>query len=425
MDKTLIISRTLALLLLLVACTQVMGFSARTERWTEDVALHDGRQIRVEREVEWTAEIVLTDPFFGLPTLPHISKNWPDKFHIRFKHPDTQENIVWQGEQHYRPVVLDLVDGVPYLVVYGRVTKKTEAIYGCPELPYIYLKYESEFVGTWSPVPVEKAPEELQRANLSLSYPDFGSDSRRNLSPADIQRAMPKSSGYFQSEIPRTYDGWHLKSKNSARNERNLGDCRPPPQPIPDIPIPKPTDVVLEVVVNRDYSLKYPDDFPDKTVSAVQGTITAGQCAPLFQIADADNVMLGERFVNDLTGTKKLPYTGPIPFPSGRMLEQRAIRYCNDKFIWFIAEHEEPEKRVITKYTISGDIIYNIQFTDPKTVDNKMYRGMVPNSVTTEDGYFYFYWTHELPTLIGPPAIYSHRIAKMRFKEPVPEVHPN
>ena len=156
--------RILVVMFLGGACSPAMAFSVRTESWTEDVVLHDGRQIKVEREVDWTFRIASGDAGSGF----QLFKNWPDRFWLKFKHPDTHETIKWQGEQHYNPVLLDIVDGIPYLVVYGSGSKETEAVYGCPELPYTYLKYESGFFGKWSPVPVEKAPNVLQDANLSV-----------------------------------------------------------------------------------------------------------------------------------------------------------------------------------------------------------------------------------------------------------------
>lgn len=102
--------------------------------------LHDGRKIKLEREVGYTFQFISGDEasmvLFG---------SWPDKFWLKFKHPDTQETVKWQGEQYFNPVLLDVVDGVPYLVVMGSPSKDNENIYGCPELPYIYLKYEPGF----------------------------------------------------------------------------------------------------------------------------------------------------------------------------------------------------------------------------------------------------------------------------------------
>ena len=403
------ILRTIALLFLCIVCYWALGFflltghgsfSSRTYKNSENVVLHDGKLITVERKVDWTTNIVLLDLGLGFPTFPHLSKRWPDKFWLKFKHPDTQKIVKWQGEQHYIPVLLDIVDGVPYLVVLGRVSKETEAIYGCPELPYSYLKYETGFFGKWVPVPVENAPDVLRISNLSQD--------RRN------------DGGFFQEVIPRTYEEWNYTYKNEHRNERKVGDCRPPLRPLPDVPLPKPVDVELETVESTDYIVKGADEYY-KSLSERKGSIIRANCAKLFRPPNPENLMQGERFINDLTGSIRLPYSGPTPFPSGRMLENRAERYCDDKFIWFIAGHEELGKTIITKYTVSGNLRYNIRMDNPKTADNKLARSMVLDSITAENGYFYFYWVQSLPRTASSSMAYPNRMTKLRFREPIHE----
>lgn len=156
--KSIIRSSILLLLLTLSA-----NLFAQTENWSEDALLHDGRIIKVNREVSYTTSFS-RDSFL---------KSWPDKFSFEFEHPDTKKNIKWWGEQYFEPVLLDIVDGVPYLVVYGQPDKKTEKIYGCPELPYIFLKYEKGFFGKWVVVPVEQFPVILQDANLSPGFSHY------------------------------------------------------------------------------------------------------------------------------------------------------------------------------------------------------------------------------------------------------------
>lgn len=365
-----------------------------------DVSLHDGRHIKVERTVQATSLFKIRDPFFGLPFMPRTERGG-DKYRLEFEHPDTRKMITWQGEPYYRPVLLDIVKGVPYLVVNGSVAKEVEAIYGCPELPYIYLKYESGFFGKWLPVPVEKAPELLRISNLPQ-------DSRND-------------GGFFQPVIPRSYKEWNYVYKNEHRNERKVGDCRPPLQPLPDVPLPKPVDVELETIESIDYILKGAKAGDDGVNLQKERTGTANRanCSKFFRPPNPENLMLGERFVNDSTGNKRLPYSGPAPLPSVRMFESRFKRYCDDKFVWFIADREEVGKTVISKYTTSGDLLYNIRMDDPQTADNKLFRSMVPDSITAENGYFYFHWIQELPAPANSVMVYPRRMTKFRFREPV------
>lgn len=427
------ISRIVALLLLLLwtACPSAFAFSTRTERWSEDAVLSDGRVIKVEREVDYTFQFVSGDE-----ASMKLFASWPDKFRIKFKHPNTHKIITWEGEQYYNPVLLDFVGDVPYLVVNGATSKKTESIYGCPELPYVYLKYESGFFGKWSSVPLENAPDVLRKANLSPDYPDFGHPSAqveaietsrrggrpsRDMSPADIQGIMSRveqhSAGFFQRTIPRTYEEWNYSYKNNHRNERKKGDCRPPLQPLPDIPLPKPIDIELETVESKDYIANSAEELR-KFLMETRGSIISNNCSKLFRPPNPENLMLGERFVNDPSGSKRLPYSGPTPFPSLKMFEKRTERYCDDNFVWFVAGHEEPGKTIITKYTTSGDFLYSIRMVDPKIADNKLARKMIEASLTTKNGYFYFWWYYDLPRPTNSPMVIPIRITKFRFLEP-------
>lgn len=427
-------SRTIAILLLCTACytalafsscTGHLNFSSRTEHWSEDVVLHDGRLIKVERAVDWTTRIVLTDPFFGFPTIPHLSDSWPDKFRLKFKHPVTQETIKWQGEQHYNPVLLDIVDGVPYLVVYGQGSKKTESIYGCPELPYIYLKYESGSFGKWQPDSVEKAPDILRNANLTLKYPEFGDPgavveavlvakrggrARRDMSPADIQKTMVlaeyHSAGSFQRVIPRNYQEWNYSYKNNHLNERKHGECRPPRVPPPQMALAPASEGSPEILELVDYT-------PDRIVIGDEWSYLVSdhkresECKKMFRPTDLNDYMQGQRFVNDSTGKKPAPYSRTAQFQMG-------VRVLCDEYVWFVTHQEEPGKIVISKFTINGDQVYRISFRNPDRVEG--FRGYlrIP-SLRSEEGYLYFDW---LDFRDINRVWHIKRWLKMRMREP-------
>lgn len=387
--------RIAVIFLLNSICSAAMGFTSSTYSEVIDVPLHDGRHIEVERTVQSKTELRIFHPIIGI--LPRFESTGPNTFHLKFKHPDTQETISWQGELHYTPVLLDIVSGVPYLVVYGFTSKATEAVYGCPELPYFYLKYESGFFGKWMAVSVEKAPAVLRVANL------------------------PNVDGLFQEDIPRTYEEWRYAYKNNHRNERLQGDCRPPLKPLPDISMPNPLDIELETVENQEGIVRTSDDYY-KSLSAHTGTIISANCSKLLLPPNPENLMFGKRFINDQTGNKRLPYSGPIPFPLGEMLEQRSESFCDDKYIWVIAKREELGKTIISKFTSSGDILYSVRMTNPTTPTAKLERNLLKDSFTSENGYFYFYWRQDLPILSNTPKQYPYRITKFRFREPTQDL---
>lgn len=381
--------RIVAIFLLSTICSTAMGFTSRTESQIKDVALHDGRHIKVESTVQWTTQFKILDPFFGLPIMPRFEKSGPDTFNLKFKHPDTQETITWQGEQYYTPVLLDIVSSVPYLVVNGVISKKTEAIYGCPELPYFYLKYESGFFGKWLPVPVEKAPDVLRISNLS--------------------QASRNDGGFLQRVIPRTYEEWNYMYKNSHRNERKVWDCRPPRQVPAKVVLPTPQEVSLEILETRNYSLDRIINLDDWTRLAFDKERDT-YCSSLFKQADPDDSLLGERFTKDETGQKNVPY-GKFDMRTG------VKRLCDKDNIFFIAHLEEPGKMVVTKYTPNGDLQYRISFQNPEEVKGFVGYIMAP-TIKSEGGYLYFEWWHFMDSNMQ---WHVKRSLKARFREPAHE----
>ncbi len=375
------IFRIMALLALCAICGSAMG----TESTIEDVALHDGRHIKVERTVKRPTEFKILDPFFGLPIMPRTETGGPI-FSLKFNHPNTQKTITWQGEQYYTPVLLDIVNGVPYLVINGQISKQTEAIYGCPELPYFYLKYEPGFFGKWVPVPAEKAPDVLRISNLSQ-------DSRND-------------GGFFQKIIPRTYEEWNYQFKNEHLNERKVWDCRPPRKPPQQAALPTAIEGIPEILETTNYT-------PDRIAIGEEWTgfvfdlKREGECKKLFRPTDPNDYMQGQRFVKDSTGEKPAPYSPSAQFNMG-------VRVLCDKYVWFVTHQEERGKIVISKFTITGDLLYRTSFRNPDPIESFVGYIRIP-SLRSEEGYLYFDW---LDFRNNDREWHIKRWLKMRMKEP-------
>lgn len=393
------VRRAAALALLLTFCTAALAYVYETRRWTADVLLHDGRTLVVQRQVQETMKVRIADPFFGLPVAPRTERGG-DLHSLTFTHPDTGATVTWQGEERMHPVLLDVVDRKAYLVLLARPSKKYEQAIGCPELPYAFLMYDANTYGGWSPIPAQFAPAVLRLANLE----DSGLEER--------------TKHFFQREIPRTYEAWRYpdKLKDEYRNRRlDKDDCRPPPKPL-DISLPPPVDLELEAVETVDGTTAGGDQY-DKSLLAVVGAATRNNCKDVFALADPANSMAGERFVNDASGASRSPYAGPSPVPSGSWTLPRSTRYCDSKFVWYVARWEERGKIWVTKYTSAGDLVYNGRIAVPQTADNKLFREFVADSITSEGEYLYFYWRHSLPSpQLGP---FAYRMTRFRFREPV------
>lgn len=415
--KYLYFWKIVTLLLLWSAYTSAMGFPTRTEHWSEDALLTDGRVVKVDREVGYTFQFIAGDD-----ASPMLFSSWPDKFGIKFKNPDTKETITWQGEQNYYPVLLDFVDGTPYLVINGSPSKDTESVYGCPELPYIYLKYESGFFGKWSPVPVEKVPSAIRKANLSPYYPSdvlgevieaAGGRAFRGMSVADVQRAMkirPPDAGFFQQIIPRTYREWNYSYKTSYLDERKKGDCRPPRVLSPKVELPTPTEESPEILETINYPPEHDIDWPGQLQFDKKNNTA---CSKLFRPTDPDDIMQGHRFTKDITGKK------PVPYLERAQLKMGVRVICGYDYIWFVDKSviKLPRKAVITKFTLRGDLVSRVSFLTPN--ENVFAGDIAISSLRTEDGYLYFDWQYYSDNNAQHPKSYLVQMLKMRMREPV------
>lgn len=164
-DGLLRVFKTIGLIFTLgVSMSACAGLFGHTMSWKEEVVLHDGQVIVVER-------------FHNLGEYPAIESHnrSPLDQTITFTLPKSNKKISWQTE--YRddlpepnslgPLLLDVVDGVPYIatspagcISYNKWSR--------PNPPYILFKYVND---EWKRIPLEEFPAELAHANL-MSRPD-------------------------------------------------------------------------------------------------------------------------------------------------------------------------------------------------------------------------------------------------------------
>lgn len=149
MKKLLVIATTVAL----SGCLGTLLTPSYTPeiKWKEEVKLHDGRVIVVDRESRREGRAVPGEaPFEGV-------------FIVRAKHPDTGEEILWNEFAGGGPEVIDFVNGVPYFAVNvgsGPSCRK----YQFPKLNFVFFKYDKR----WQRISFEELPKELD-TNLFIS----------------------------------------------------------------------------------------------------------------------------------------------------------------------------------------------------------------------------------------------------------------
>ncbi len=160
------------------------------------------------------------------------------------------------------PILLDVVDGIPWLVLIADNVYSNVELYGCPEMPYVFLKFDADR-SRWIPVASNDAPAVLREANLSYEWNDFYMKKKQIQTPSDIVSNYHvyelETDNIFSRSIPRTYAQWNYKGKKSFATSRVANDCRPPLEQPVDVIFPKgqvlpSSSVQLEILDRKEFN---------------------------------------------------------------------------------------------------------------------------------------------------------------------------
>ena len=150
-----------------------LGFGGTS--WKEDVLLHDGRKIIVERSVDRGGrhEIGQMSPY------KHQS--------LTFTMPGSKQKIEWEdtfskelGMANFLPMLLDVQNNIAYLVVFPMGCLSYNK-WGRPNPPYVIFKYDGKI---WQRISLDELPAEIKVPNVIFSMPDI---------------EVKKSGGHFMS----------------------------------------------------------------------------------------------------------------------------------------------------------------------------------------------------------------------------------
>lgn len=145
--------------------------------WKEEVLLHDGTKIVVERWVKRGGR-------------HEIGQQPPIKAQtLTFQVPETNERVIWKTEHSedigladFKPILLDFVQGVPYVVA-TPVGCLSYNKWGRPNPPYVIFKYQEK---EWRRIHLQELPPQTQVPNLIISSPDREMErTSRSLATAD------------------------------------------------------------------------------------------------------------------------------------------------------------------------------------------------------------------------------------------------
>lgn len=157
--------QALCLIVILGACASVsagfLGFGG--DSWKEEVLLHDGSKMVVERMVERGGR-------------HEIGQKPPYKEQsLSFVFPGTNQTIKWEdhygediGTANFLPMALDVSGGTPYLVVHPMGCLSYNK-WGRPNPPYVIFRYQEK---EWGRIPLSALPADITRPNLIFSMPD-------------------------------------------------------------------------------------------------------------------------------------------------------------------------------------------------------------------------------------------------------------
>lgn len=132
--------------------------------WQEEVLLHDGQKIIVER----------SQNLGGYPTIESQERITLEEEWV-FPVPGTGKKISWKTGFRTPPqgpclmlVLIDFSRGIPYIATApaGCISYNH---WGRPNPPYVFFKYDS---GNWQRIPLEEFPAELKEVNVVVGRPD-------------------------------------------------------------------------------------------------------------------------------------------------------------------------------------------------------------------------------------------------------------
>lgn len=173
-------------------------FGLGGDSWKEEVLLHDGQKIIVERSQT-----------YGGRSEPGQFGPGPIKEHtIRFALTGTGQTITWVseygedlGRTDFNLLAVHVLNGMPYVVAEPNLCLSYNK-WGRPNPPYVFFKYDGN---AWQRIPLEQFPVEFKTINVV--HNTLGQDAKDLVSagfvPAEKIKVMNRSSAPEYKNISR------------------------------------------------------------------------------------------------------------------------------------------------------------------------------------------------------------------------------
>ena len=169
--------------------------------WKEQVLLHDGSKIIVERSVDRGGR-------HEIGQQPPIKEQ-----SLAFTLPTTNERITWKSEfskdvglADFQPLLLDIFHGAAYIVT-STVGCLSYNKWGRPNPPYVIFKSQDK---AWQRITMQELPAKLNKPNLIFSSPDNEVEKlgKRFISVAMVQQANSDlTQTQFKTILREAYPG--------------------------------------------------------------------------------------------------------------------------------------------------------------------------------------------------------------------------
>lgn len=133
-------------------------FGLGGDSWKEEVLLHDGQKIIVQRTQSYGGR---SEPGQSGPIKEHT---------IRFTLPGASQTVTWTsefgedlGRNNFNLLAVHVLDGTPYVVAEPNLCLSYNK-WGRPNPPYVFFKYEAN---AWQRIPLEQFPAEFTAINVA------------------------------------------------------------------------------------------------------------------------------------------------------------------------------------------------------------------------------------------------------------------
>lgn len=135
-------------------------FGGGGDSWKEEVLMHDGQKIIVERSQTYKGR---SEPGQSAPIGEHT---------IRFSLPGSSKRITWTseygedlGRTNFNLLALHVLNDIPYIVASPNLCLSYNK-WGRPNPPYIFFKYDDR---DWQRITLSEVPIEFKKINLIVN----------------------------------------------------------------------------------------------------------------------------------------------------------------------------------------------------------------------------------------------------------------